>query len=267
MCVASGNLMSRNVGNDLSSKHNQTGVETVTSQLNGSASTVIDAANGGSGRKGILTTASPLILHSIISNNRSQFMTPPAPNQRVSRNNNNNNNNHHHLHHQQPATAAAAAAAAAAQDINYDNYGSDSGSEEYTRCASCQFREQLKAQNLASIKMHILARLSMTHPPNITGRPHISEQILQSFYQNNDFRYIRIRNGSGGNDDYSGTHNEDDDDDDMNEMQGDDPSVTNNKHQHHHIYNRNGGIKSGHEQQHHHHKPPQYYHQNGGHSR
>ncbi|XP_055312602.1 uncharacterized protein LOC129574537 [Sitodiplosis mosellana] len=272
VCVASGNLMSRNVGNDLSSKHNQTSVDTATTQLNGSASTLIDAVNGGggvggggvSGRRGMLTTASPLLLQSIMSSNRSQFMAPPMPNQKNGRS---NSNNHHHLHHQQPATAAAAAVAAA-QDVNYDNYG-DSGSEEFTRCASCQFREQLKAQNLASIKMHILARLSMTHPPNITGRPHISEQILQSFYQNNDFRYIRIRNGSGagGSDDYSSAQNEDDDDDDMNEMQGDDPRVTNNKHQHHHhIYNRNGGIKSGLHEQHHHHQSPQYY-QNGGHSR
>lgn len=253
VCVASGNLMSRNVGNDLSTKHNQTSVETANTQLN-SSNAMIDT-NGG--RKGMLTTASPLILQSIMSNNRSQFIAPPS-NQKNGR----SNSNHHHLHHQQPATAA--------QDVNYDNYG-DSGSEEFTRCASCQFREQLKAQNLASIKMHILARLSMTHPPNITGRPHISEQILQSFYQNNDFRYIRIRNGSGGaggSDDYSAQN--EDDDDDMNEMQGDDPSITNNKHQHHHIYNRNGngGVKSGlHEQQqHHHHQPPQYY-QSGGHSR
>lgn len=253
--AASGNLMSRNVGNDLS-KHNQTSIETATTQLNGSASTLIDA-NGGGGRKGMPTTPSPLILHSIMSNNRSQFMAS-ALNQRNGRT---NSNNHHHLHHQQPSTAA--------QDLNYDNYG-DSGSEEFKRCASCQFREQLKQQNLDSIKMHILARLSMTRPPNITGRPHISEQILQSFYQSNDFRYIRIRNGSNGgmggnNDDYGSVQNEDDDDD-MNEMQGDDPSVTNNKHQHHHIYNRNGGIKSGLHEQHHHHQPPQYY-QSGTHSR
>lgn len=97
---------------------------------------------------------------------------------------------------------------------------SDSGdgvgdSEEYVGCASCQIREQLKAQNLASIKMHILARLAMSQPPNITTRPPISEHLIESFYSQNGFRYIRVKNN----------YHNDESVPDMNDMLGDDPTA------------------------------------------
>lgn len=255
VCIASGNLMSRNVGNDLSSKHNQTNVEMTTSTTTHESPLVGGSGGGvGGGRKGMLTTASPLLLHSIMSSNRSHFHNNAQPAQNPDA----NTRSKHHMHQHPIQDATFVSDDASHKMPNADNEHSG----EFTRCTSCQFREQLKAQNLASIKMHILARLSMTHPPNITGRPHISEQILDQFYQSNDFRYIRIRNGT---DELSSAQNEDDDDD-LNEMQGDDPTVvTNNKHQHHHLheYNRNGGggIKTGLHEQHHHHQA-QHHHYN-----
>lgn len=264
LCFAAGNLTARNIGNDLSSKHNNTSTEmggSITTPLNSSP------ANNRNGQPS--TTLSPLNLHSFITNNRTQqFQSPTFPNPDSER-------AKLFLQH------AAAAQEALTSDGGYisdepanpfarmPNAGDDS-SEEFSRCASCQFREQLKAQNLASIKMHILARLSMTHPPNITGRPHISEQILQTFYQNNDFRYIRIRNGST-------TY-------DLNEMQGDDPNAStatvenggqhqHQHHQHHHLheYHRNGGTGSSSgtgiggssaatAEQHHHHQSSYHHH-------
>lgn len=255
MCVASGNLMSRNVENDLSNKHNQTSVDTLITHLNNSPLTSNDNGRG----KGVSTTASPHILQTIMSNNNpNQFVTPQTQSQKSGR------SNHHHLHHQQQQQQQQQLLhQQTGQDINIENNGDNS--EEFSRCASCQFREELKRQNLASIKMHILARIGLERPPNITGRPHIPEHMLENFYQKyqNDFRYIRIRNGT---DEY-GSAQSDEDVDDTNEMQGDDPgAMTNNKHQHHHIYNRNGGVKNGLHEQHHHHQPPQYYN-NGAHSR
>lgn len=230
MCFANGNLMSRNMGNDLSSKHNQSNAELLlTTPLNNSSTSI------GNNRKGILTTTSPLIPHSILSSsNRSQFQSPPSQSQESER-----IKQLLHQHAQEALTSNSYISDEPPGTYKMPN--GDDSSEEFSRCTSCQFREQLKAHNLASIKMHILARLSMTHPPNITGRPHISEQILQTFYENNDFRYIRVRNDSI---------------DEMNEMQGDDPNASNGQHQHHHLheYHRNGGIKTGlHEQHHHHH--------------
>lgn len=250
VCVASGNLMSRNIGNDLSSKHNQTNVETATTSLNGT--TLI---NGRS--KPILTTSSPLILHSIMSSNRSLF---PGSDMQSQENANGQRQPKHfpHLHLTPEAMPPAHYASDAANPHQMPSSDDNSG-EDVTRCASCQIREQLKAQNLASIKMHILARLSMTHPPNITQRPKISEQILENFYQNNGFRYIRVRNDSNE----FGAFQRDDIDDGVNEMQGDDPNASANKHQHHHMheYHRNGGIKSGLHEQHHHHASS-YHHIN-----
>lgn len=228
MCFANGNLLSRNIGNDLSSKHNQSQAEAATAALN--SSTLI-----GSNRKGILSTTSPLIPHSVLSNNnRSQFQSPSIHSQDSER-------AKHFLHqHAQDALISNSYVSNEPASPYKTPNGEDSGSEEFTRCTSCQFREQLKAHNLASIKMHILARLSMTHPPNITGRPHIAEEILQTFYENVDFRYIRVRNDTP---------------DELNEMQGDDPNPASGQHQHHHLheYHRNGGIKTGLNEQHHHH--------------
>lgn len=62
--------------------------------------------------------------------------------------------------------------------------------------------------------MHILARLAMSQPPNITTRPPISEHLIQSFYSQNGFRYIRVKNN----------YHNDGDDQDMNDMLGDDPA-------------------------------------------
>lgn len=221
---AAGNLMSRNVGNDLSSKLNQT--DTATIPINASADR---------------TTSSPLILPSIMSSNPSQVSGQDAGRNK----------------HPADAMASGYVSDEPANPFKLPS-GEENSSDDLSKCVACQFREQLKAHNLASIKMHILARLSMTHPPNITGRPHISEQILQTFYQSNDFRYIRIRNDS----DYADSQNEDEGDD-FNEMQADDPNVSTSKHQHHHLheYHRNGGMKSGMHEQHHHHQSS-YHHYN-----
>lgn len=248
VCVASGNLMSRNAGhNDLSNKHNQTNVETATTPLNGATPLINNSRS-----KPILTTPSP-ILHSIMSNNRSQLHGVDMQSQE--------NGRPLQVKHfaQQHLTPDAMPPAHFAGDStnSYQIPNNDDNSEEFSRCASCQFREQLKAQNLASIKMHILARLSMTHPPNVTERPKISETILDNFYLNNGFRYIRVRNGSN---EFI--------DDGINEMQGDDPNASsNNKHQYHHMheYQGNGGIKSGLHEQHHHHQSS--YHSHNRHSR
>lgn len=251
VCFASGNLMARNIGNDLSSKHNHS--NPIDSATTGAGATPSIHNNNNSSsngsRKG--TTMSPLILQSLISNNRSQLFQSASQQSSSSGSNSSSSGSISNAE----SARARQFLQQHAQDALASGYVSDepvssfkvanadevhSGSEEFSRCASCQFREQLKAQNLASIKMHILARLSMTHPPNITGRPHISEQILQTFYQNNDFRYIRIRNGSNGASSPFLT------DDDLNEMQGDDPNVSmgNPKHQHHHVH--------GHEHEHEH---------------
>ncbi|XP_031634913.1 uncharacterized protein LOC116348153 [Contarinia nasturtii] len=252
MCVANGNLMSRNVENDLNNKHNQTNIDALTTHLSNSPLTSND-----NGRKGISTTVSPHILQTIMSNNNpSQFqVNSQTQSQKIGR------STHHHLHHQQQQQQQQLEQHQIGQDMNIENHGDNS--EEFSRCASCQFREQLKAQNLASIKMHILTRIGLERPPNITGREHIPEHMIENFYLKQDSRYIRIRNGT---DEYNSAQSEEDVDD-TNEMQGDDPGVMiNNKHQHHHIYNRNGGVKNGLHEQHHHHQPPQYYN-NGAHSR
>lgn len=98
---------------------------------------------------------------------------------------------------------------------------------EINGCRSCQMREQLKQHNLASIKMHILARLAMSQPPNITKLPPISEQIIQSFYSQNGWRYMR-KNSKAEFDtiERQGRRNYHSSDPDVNDMQGDDPMAT-----------------------------------------
>lgn len=59
-------------------------------------------------------------------------------------------------------------------------------------CSLCILREQVKEQNIASLKLHILRRLEMHQPPNITIRPHISEKVIRNFYEKHGYRYIRV---------------------------------------------------------------------------
>lgn len=329
MCFVSGNLMARNIGNDLSSKHQSNHTNPIDSTVtvgmaapvagttpyinnnnnNDNSSSNSPLHNNGS-RKG--TTMSPLILQSLISNNRSQLFQSASQLSSgvgngggggggISSSSSSRSSSNSDISSGSGIISANSAESERAkqflqqhaQDPLTSGYVSDepvssfkvanadeASSEEFSRCASCQFREQLKAQNLASIKMHILARLSMTHPPNITGRPHISEQILQTFYQNNDFRYIRIRNGSNGGGGGGGSNsNPFFTDDDLNEMQGDDPNVSmgNQKHQHHHLRSHEyrgasdsgdggggggGGIVGGggNDEQHHHHQSSYHHH-------
>lgn len=273
MCFVSGNLMARNIGNSNDLRNYSNPIDSSAPATATAAASSTSALHANETRRGMPTTMSPSILHSLISNNRSQLFQSASSQVQPSGGTTTTSSS---AESQQRAKQMLQQHA---QDLLTSGYVSDepvssfkvpnaddSGSEEFSRCASCQFREQLKAQNLQSIKMHILARLSMTHPPNITGRPHISEQILQTFYQNNDFRYIRIRNGSngsgGGNPFLT---------DDMNEMQGDDPNAStgSQKHQHHmhgqeyrgHEYrgNSDGGDEGG-AGGHHHHQSSYHHH-------
>lgn len=59
-------------------------------------------------------------------------------------------------------------------------------------CSSCLKREQVKEQNLMSLKFHILKRLEMQKLPNITIRPNISEKVIHNFYMKHGYRYIRM---------------------------------------------------------------------------
>lgn len=69
-------------------------------------------------------------------------------------------------------------------------------SDEIFSCSACKFREELKRQNLALIMEHILLRLDMSQPPNITKPPPVSERVLDNFYSKNGNNYIRFRNHS-----------------------------------------------------------------------
>lgn len=59
-------------------------------------------------------------------------------------------------------------------------------------CSLCLKREQVKEQNLLSLKYHILKRLEMQKLPNITIRPNISEKVIHNFYMKHGYRYIRM---------------------------------------------------------------------------
>ncbi|CAD7094213.1 unnamed protein product [Hermetia illucens] len=84
-------------------------------------------------------------------------------------------------------------------DRNSDgNSGGSASSTTYLRsgCHSCQLREKVKADNLASIKRHILYRLKLKDVPNITAPvvpPEIVEKFYKSHYQNSG------NNGGSGN--------------------------------------------------------------------
>lgn len=59
-----------------------------------------------------------------------------------------------------------------------------------TFCSTCQHYEKAKKDSLESIKKHILMRLQLSQPPNITNPPPIVPQkILDFFYKN--FNYSR----------------------------------------------------------------------------
>lgn len=66
--------------------------------------------------------------------------------------------------------------------------------ENIKTCSLCMMREHVKEQNIVSLKFHILKRLEMQQPPNITitSRPHISEKVIHSFYAKYGHRYIRL---------------------------------------------------------------------------
>ncbi|KAM7341419.1 growth/differentiation factor myoglianin [Cochliomyia hominivorax] len=52
-------------------------------------------------------------------------------------------------------------------------------------CSSCQHNTKAKKESLESIKKHILMRLQLTQPPNITvPRPPVPQKILDEFYKN-----------------------------------------------------------------------------------
>lgn len=52
-------------------------------------------------------------------------------------------------------------------------------------CASCQHNLKAKKDSLESIKKHILMRLQLSQPPNITiPRPPVPQKILDEFYKN-----------------------------------------------------------------------------------
>lgn len=227
--LVSGNLMTRNVGNDIGNDHNN-------------QSAIDQNQTAFMANRLSMTTAMPNILAPIETNNRTQFGNVMGSVQQQSGGGGDGDGDggdqrqqqqqQQHFKFQQYQDTMGFAA------DESSNPNEESG-EEYSRCPACQFREQLKAHNLASIKMHILHRLSMEKPPNITGRPHISENILQHFYQTKDFRYIRIRNNSF-------------DDSSSDEMQGDDPAAS---HQHHYIHGGKSGL-----QPHHHHQTSYHGH-------
>lgn len=283
VCFVNGDLMTRNIGSGYTNNiHNQSAIGGIHNQTTHQTN------------KLITTSSSPIILSSIISNNRNQFANTSlkTPNhhqqhqhqrqQQIQDKIQNQSNLHdmrkthendesrkQHFHQHRDLVPSAYVSDEPIDPYKTANRNDDSN-EEFSRCPSCQFREQLKAHNLASIKMHILTRLSMTQPPNITGRPHISEQILQSFYQNNDFRYIRIRNNSNYDDEYD---KNDENRTNMNDMQGDDPmatingySETEHEHQHHHMhdYHRNNMKTGFHDIQH---QPHHHHHNNFHHNR
>lgn len=161
-------------------------------------------------------------------------------------------NKHSTSKHHQFASAAAIDPFDQTTIPSSDSSGS---SEEYVGCRSCQIREQLKAQNLASIKMHILARLAMSQPPNITTRPPISEHLIQSFYSQNGFRYIRVKNNY---------HNDGNEEEDMNDMLGDDPATYHDESvstiaEHGHDA-KSMPSQADHHGQHHHHVAQQHHH-------
>lgn len=216
--LVSGNLMTRNVGNDIGNDHNNQSAMNLNNP-NQNQNQTTSMANRLS-----MTTATPNILSPNVTNNMMGSV------KQQSGDSGDDQRQQHYKYQQYQDTLGFAA-------DESSNPNEESG-EEYSRCPSCQFREQLKAHNLASIKMHILHRLLMEKPPNITGRPHISEEILQQFYQTKDFRYIRIRNNSF--------------DDSSDEMQGDDPTAN---HQHHYIHGGKSGL-----QPHHHHQTSYHGH-------
>lgn len=106
----------------------------------------------------------------------------------ITRNSNNNNNNRNN-----------------GDPLSLMNMGGRIGGG----CSACRLRKQAEDQSLASFKKHILRRLEMEQPPNITAKgsvPQVAEGVLQSFYHSHGFRYIRA-NSTGGGADYGNSNN------------------------------------------------------------
>lgn len=59
-------------------------------------------------------------------------------------------------------------------------------------CSACRLRKQVEDLSLDSFKTHILQRLHINRPPNVS-KPIISDEVLRRFYSDNGYRYIRLK--------------------------------------------------------------------------
>lgn len=61
----------------------------------------------------------------------------------------------------------------------------------YVSCPSCNYHEQMKEENLESIKRHVLEKLGFKKPPTLSHIPNVPESILNGFYNKlNDSYYV-----------------------------------------------------------------------------
>lgn len=89
-------------------------------------------------------------------------------------------------------------------------------------CTTCHERRQVEDQSLDFFKTHILKRLDMEKPPNITAVPLVADDVIKGFYRQHGYRYIRLNREAGaasrsasGEPNYDGV--------DYDGMQADDP--------------------------------------------
>lgn len=59
-------------------------------------------------------------------------------------------------------------------------------------CTTCHERRQVEDQSLDFFKTHILKRLDMEKPPNITAVPLVADDVIKGFYKTHGYRYIRL---------------------------------------------------------------------------
>lgn len=131
-------------------------------------------------------------------------------------------------------SSSSSAYSADVSAINEYEEDDDAGSTN-VGCSACRLLQKVEDLSIDSFKTHILQRLHLNQPPNIT-KPVVADNVLRQFYSEFGYRYIRLRPSTS-----SSTSSSSSSSDPSERMQGDEPPRPPQQQRHRH----HSGIRQG----------------------
>lgn len=125
------------------------------------------------------------------------------------------------------------------QDLNQESSLDNKPITDDGGCSACRLRQKVEDLSIDSFKTHILQRLHLKQPPNVTT-PVVADHVLRKFYSDYGYRYIRLRPYTNPTSSSFAVSDADD------RMQGDEPARPQTSQRHHHHPGRRQGPNDRH---------------------